>query len=81
MTARHRKPFISESKGIASIAELWMLRILVPLGGHKDLLNRSSFSDDDVARAAGLGQWLDDEDRDFDASAIRLELRDLHRAA
>jgi AAA+ superfamily predicted ATPase len=58
-----------------------MLRILVPLGGHRALLRRGGFSDDDVAQALGLEAWLDDEERDFDAAAIRLELRDSHRAA
>jgi transitional endoplasmic reticulum ATPase len=81
MTVRRRKPAATPSRNIENIAELWMLRILVPLGGHKALLNRGSFSDDAVARTLGLGPWLDDDDREFDAAAIRLELRDLYRAA
>lgn len=79
MSARYRKP--TTANDITTIAELWMLRILVPLGGHQVLLNRGSFSDDAVARGAGLGAWLDDDEREFDAAAIRLELRDRHHAA
>ena len=81
MTERRRKPVATASHPIASIAEVWMLRMLVPMGGHKSLLNRGSFCDDEIARAVGLGTWLDDDERDFDAAAIRLELRELHRAA
>lgn len=79
MSARYRKPATAHE--ITSIAELWMLCILVPLGGHKVLVNRGSFSDDAVARVVGAGAWLDDDDREFDAAAIRLELRDRYHAA
>lgn len=83
MRARYRKPATTQAQAheITSISELWMLRILVPLGGHKLLLNRGGFSEDAVARAIGLGAWVDDDERDFDPAAVRLELRDLHHAA
>jgi AAA+ superfamily predicted ATPase len=81
MTTRRPKPTSTTSHDIESIAELWMLRILVPLGGHKLLINRGSFSDEAVARSLGLGSWVDDDDREFDVNAIRLALRELHRAA
>ena len=84
MTVRHRKPLTSTStapKQIENITELWMLRILVPLGGHKAFLARGGFADEAVARALGLGAWLDNDERDFDAAAIHVQLRDLHRAA
>ncbi|MRX08981.1 AAA family ATPase [Pseudoduganella sp. FT25W] len=64
-----------------SLTDLWLLRILVPLGGHKALLARNAFSNEAVARAAGLGRWLDDDECDFDAAAIRDQLRQAHRAA
>lgn len=81
MHPQRRKPSDTASTNITNITELWMLRILVPLGGNKVLLNRNSFSDDAVARSLGLDAWLDDDDRDFDAAAIRLELREQYRAA
>ncbi|QOL48538.1 AAA family ATPase [Massilia litorea] len=84
MTVRQRKSPASRANPASrpdNIAQLWMLRILVPLGGHKLFLARGGFADDAVARALGLGAWLDDELRDFDAALIRTELRDLHRAA
>jgi SpoVK/Ycf46/Vps4 family AAA+-type ATPase len=60
---------------------LWMLRMLVPLAGHRELVGSRGFSDDRLARALGLGDWIDPEDRDFDAGLVRARLRDLHREA
>lgn len=63
------------------ITALWLLRILVPFGGQDDLLGRTSFSKDSIVQAVGLGDWIDNDDRDFDATAIRSQLRDMHRKA
>lgn len=64
-----------------SIVELWMLRILVPLAGHKTFVTRNGFSEDRVARALGIDEWLDDNERDFDSAMVRTQLRDLHAGA
>jgi len=43
---------------------LWMLRILVPLQGHRKFIDKTSLYDDDIARALGLDDWVDrDEHR------------------
>ena len=68
-------------KEIDSIAELWMLRILVPLSGHKEFVMRNGFSEDKVARRLGVGDWLDNDELDFDSAAVRTQLRELHVAA
>jgi transitional endoplasmic reticulum ATPase len=68
-------------KEIDSIAELWMLRILVPLSGHKEFVLRNGFSEDKVARRLGVGDWLDNDELDFDSAAVRTQLRELHVAA
>lgn len=81
MTVRRRKPRYPTPQESPAITELWLLRMLVPLGGHKDLISRSNFSNDTLADAVGLGDWIDNDEREFDANAIRLELRDRHRAA
>ena len=60
------------------LVHLWILRILVPLGGHRELIDKHCFSHDDVAEAIGLGRWIDSEERDFDAKAARHELRSLY---
>jgi transitional endoplasmic reticulum ATPase len=80
MPARRQKASVHTPATIDNVAELWMLRILVPMGGHKTFLRRGSFADDAIARALGLGPWLDEE-RDFDVTVIRTELRDRHRVA
>lgn len=78
---RSRRSRCTTHHAAQGIAALWLLRILVPLGGHEDLLGRTSFSKDSVAQAVGLGDWIDNEERDFDAAAIRTQLRELHRKA
>lgn len=80
MIQRRKQPLCTLPKEM-TITELWLLRILAPMGGHKNLVNRGSFSNDNVARAVGLGAWVDDDDRDFDSSLIRTELKELHQAA
>ena len=67
-------------KDIDSITQLWMLRMIVPLCGHKTFVVRNGFSEDRVARVLGLGEWLDNNDLDFDTAAVRDQLRELHVA-
>lgn len=82
MKTRRRSASQSSSiKEIDSIAELWMLRILVPLSGHKEFVMRNGFSEDKVARRLGVGDWLDNDELDFDSAAVRTQLRELHVAA
>ena len=57
---------------------LWVWRILVPLGGHRDLIKERRFSDDDIARMVGLEHWLDTEE-EWDSKAVTRELHALHR--
>ena len=66
---------------IDSIAQLWMLRILVPLSGHKVFVMRNGFSDDAVARFLGVGDWLDNDELDFDSATVRTQLREMHADA
>jgi transitional endoplasmic reticulum ATPase len=66
---------------IAPGTELWILRLLVPMGGYRDLIGARGFSNDRLATAIGLGAWVDPEDREFDPVAVRARLRALHQAA
>jgi len=59
---------------------LWMLRILVKLGGHRQFLGGYGFDDDDVAQAVGLGHWIDTEE-DIPHRQLLSELRHQHREA
>ncbi|GGX77156.1 AAA family ATPase [Massilia dura] len=82
MTLRRRKPSSTSTPAtISDLVHLWQLRILVPLGGYKTFITTNGFSSDKVATAIGLGGWIDDDDRDFDAVAVRRDLRDMHRTA
>lgn len=38
---------------------LWLLRILVPLGAHRELIGAQGFNNDPVAEVLGLGRWID----------------------
>lgn len=78
---RQRRAVPSPSHDLSPTVRLWILRLLVPLGGHRELLRPHGFADDHLARMLGLGDWIDPEDRDFDPAAIRLRLRELHRQA
>ncbi len=57
---------------------LWMLRILVKLGGHRQFLYSHGFRDDSIAQAIGLGHWIDNEE-DLTHRQMLSELRRLHR--
>ncbi|MFA7557621.1 MAG: ATP-binding protein [Hydrogenophaga sp.] len=63
------------------IVRLWLLRMLVPMGGHHQLIGSRGFSSDALAQALGMGDWIDaDEDGEgLDILAILAELRRLHR--
>jgi AAA+ superfamily predicted ATPase len=61
------------------IVELWVMRMLVPLGAHRAFITRTEFSDESVAEKLGLGHWIDAPDREFDPKAIRIALRERHR--
>ena len=60
---------------------LWLLRILVPLGGHREFMNSHGFNNDSLAEMIGLGHWIDSSSRDFDLKAVQSELRLLYPKA
>ena len=68
-------------EGLQPIIRLWLLRILISLGGHKEWLQPHGFRCDQLAQVLGLGHWLDESERAFDPQAVRLELRQLHQQA
>ena len=60
---------------------LWMLRILVPLQGHRKFIDKDRLYDDDIARALGLDDWVDMDEEDFDPKTVLRLLREQHEAA
>ena len=66
---------------VEPIIRLWLLRILVPLGGYREFVNQHRFNNDTLAEVIGLGHWIDSETRDFDQKTVLSELRQLHQKA
>lgn len=63
------------------LLRLWLLRLLVPLGGHRALIAMDGFTNDSLAEAVGLGHWIEPVEDTFDPKTVRAELRQLHRDA
>ena len=60
MMTKPRRVWLRGSKfdsKIAPLLRLWILRILVPLGGYRKFVQSTGFSDDDLAEALDLGDW------------------------
>lgn len=62
-----------------AIVCLWLLRMLVPLGGYRSFISSHSFGNDALAHLLGLGQWVDSETLTFEPAKVRAELRRLHQ--
>ena len=63
------------------IIRLWLLRLLVTLGGHRDFVSPHGLTNDTLADALGLGEWLDPRGPEYDPRAVRQMLRKLHAAS
>ncbi len=63
-----------------SVIHRWLLRLLVPLGGHKQFILANCISDDTLAEAVGLEEWIGPEARDFEPNEVRTALRKLHQS-
>lgn len=63
------------------VIRLWVLRILVPLGGYRELLRPHGFASDALAAAIGLGHWIEPIEGGRDPASVLGELRQLHRKA
>lgn len=72
----HSSPMLVD---ISPIVHLWLLRLLVPLGGYRDFINSRGFSNDTLAEILGLGAWIDSDTRDFEMKLVVAELRKLHQ--
>lgn len=71
-------PSTVKSTKLEPIIQLWLLRMLVNLGGQHELFSkRHGFSNDAIAESLGLGHWIDPAPNDFDPKAVRSELRQM----
>ena len=80
MAIRRRSRYSHMPHDVLPIIHLWLLRLLVPLGGHRDFINQHGFSNDALAEMLGLGEWVDPAPRDFEPKSVRAELRKLHQS-
>ncbi|GHT95423.1 ATPase [Betaproteobacteria bacterium] len=75
---RHRAAFeTGEVYPASSLLRLWIMRLLVPLGGRKHFVDKDFFNGDELASAIGLEKWLEPE-RDFDVKEINAELHRMY---
>lgn len=79
--ARRRSRYTANSADPGPAILLWLLRILVPLGGHRDFVHSHGFHNDALAEVIGLKHWIDPSPNDFDLKAVRSELRVLYQKA
>jgi len=78
--SRPNSPSESVSSNVPSLVHLWILRLLVPLGGHRQLIGQNGYMNDSVADALGLDQSLDAFTGDLNLKTVRAKLRQLHAA-
>lgn len=78
---RWRTRYSMNTLDINPVIHLWLLRILVTLGGHREFLNAHGFNSYPLAEMLGFGHCLDSTSDDFDLKAINTELRMLHQKA
>lgn len=79
--ARRRASYTGSAIDIEPVIRLWLLRILVPMGGHREFVRSQGIYNDTLAEAIGLGHWIDPSPDDFDEKAVQSELRELHQQA
>ena len=64
---------------LPEIIQLWLFRLLVPLGVHRNIIDQHGIKDDTLAEMLGLGEWGYPAAGDFDLKSIRDQLRSRHQ--
>lgn len=78
--ARHRPfPKKHHASEIPPIVRLWLVRLMVDLGVHREFIGEDSFTNDSTAQAIGLGKWIDCSGQEFDRKAVLMDLRQIHK--
>lgn len=80
MTVRRQRQ-TQKCPELPNLVMLWILRMLISLGGHKEFVRTHGFSNDAAAEAIGLGAWVDPEDIDYDPKVVRVLMRKLSSEA
>lgn len=74
----HEESIADSEYGLAPQIHRWILRMLVPLGGHRQLIASMGYNNDSVVDYIGLTQQADSSGPSFDAHAARTQLRKLY---
>ena len=64
-----------QDQPLSALARRWILRLLVPLHGHRKFIGKDYLREDDLARALGLEAWVERDEDDFDPRAVLKALR------
>jgi transitional endoplasmic reticulum ATPase len=78
MSRRVRSYPLQSAPEVTPIVQLYLLRMLVPLGGQTNFISRNGFSCDRIAEAIGLGHMVDSESEEFKPAVAKTNLRRLH---
>ena len=73
--------FSSAPPEIPPLIQLWLLRLLVPLGGHREFVDEHGFHQFTIAPVLGLSDWDELNSGDFDRKVALKKLRRLHASA
>ena len=66
---------------VPALVRLWLLRLLVSLGGHREFIYENGFRNEALAEALGLADSADPFCSDISPKAVRTKLRQLLAAA
>jgi hypothetical protein len=61
------------------IVRLWMLRVLIDLGKHRNFISENGFFSDKLAYALGLGGWIDGNNVETYRMKVLAQLHGMHR--
>lgn len=70
----------SAAPDMPALVRLWLLRLLVPLGGHREFIYQNGYKNDALAEVLGLDQSIDPFSGDLNLKAVRAKLRQLYAA-
>ena len=79
MTLTNSLRYTQIFKDVPPLVHLWILRILIPLGMHKEFIQMYFFADNDIAELLGLSEWVNVDPDTFDTKAIRSHLQKIYK--
>ena len=79
MISKRRKSTSPNALEAIPLIQLWHVRLLIGMGTYKEFIGDHGFSNDGIAQAIGLGDWVDCVSREFDRKRVLADLRSVHR--